>query len=160
MALTSIISEIALKLTILDGRDLDHGHRFGKPSFCAKVVVDGKESVTKALANAIWNEELAITVKAESRLKVVIICKHKKTKDDHTLGVNEDLDVLGTISNPNPGVIEVCLSRPGRDKAVGFVRCTVEVVKAHKLGRKTDQQMSLSWRTLNSRSGPAPMGLH
>ncbi|TFK70828.1 hypothetical protein BDN72DRAFT_505095 [Pluteus cervinus] len=60
MVLTSLISEISLKLTILNGRDLDHGHRLTKPSFRAKVVVDGKEFVTRPSANGIWNEDFTM----------------------------------------------------------------------------------------------------
>ena len=83
-------------------------------------------------------------------MRLEVICRHKRTKDDHTLGVNEALDVLETISKPDTGVIEVGLSRSGRDKGVGFVRYTIEVVKTHKLRKGTHQQTSLSWRTLNS----------
>ncbi|TFK70838.1 hypothetical protein BDN72DRAFT_505334 [Pluteus cervinus] len=147
MALTS---EIALKLTILDGRDLDHGHHFTKHSFRAKVVVDGKQFVTRPLANGIWNEDFTITIKAESHIRLEVICKHKKAKDDHTIGINDNRDVLGMISKPNVGVIEVNLSRPGREKAVGIIRYTTDVINTHKLRRGTYHQASLSWRTLNS----------
>ncbi|TFK59914.1 hypothetical protein BDN72DRAFT_905422 [Pluteus cervinus] len=152
MALTSLISEISLKLTILDGREFDHGHHFTKPSFRAKVVVDEKEFVTRPSANGIcqWNEDFTITIKAESHMRLEVICDHKRAKDDHAVGGDDSCDILGTISNPNAGVIEVSLSRPGRDKSVGVVRYTIEVLKAHKLRRRTDHQASLSWRTLNS----------
>ncbi|TFK70030.1 hypothetical protein BDN72DRAFT_839665 [Pluteus cervinus] len=150
MALTSLISEISVKLTILNGRDLDHGHRLTKPSFRAKVVVDGKEFVTKPSANGIWNEDFTITIKAGSQMRLEVICNHKKAKDDHAVGVDDNCDVLGTISNPNAGVIEVGLSRPGREKAVGLIRYTIDVIKTHELRRGTHHQASLSWRTLNS----------
>ncbi|TFK70033.1 hypothetical protein BDN72DRAFT_573364 [Pluteus cervinus] len=152
MALTStrLIDEISLKLTILDGRDLDHSHHFTKHSFRAKVVVDGKEFVTKPSANGIWNEDFTITITAESQMKLEVICKHKKAKDDHTIGINHNRDVLGTISKPNVGVIEVSLSRPGREKAVGIIRYAIDVIKTHELRRGTHHQASLSWRTLNS----------
>ncbi|TFK70025.1 hypothetical protein BDN72DRAFT_878093, partial [Pluteus cervinus] len=150
MTLTSLISEIALKLTILDGRDFDHGHHITKPSFRAKVVVDGKEFVTRPSANGIWNEDFTITIKAESHIRLEVICKHKKAKDDHTIGINDNRDVLGMISNPNAGVIEVNLSRPGREKAVGLIRYTIDVIRTHELRRGTHHQASLSWRTLNS----------
>ncbi|TFK61217.1 hypothetical protein BDN72DRAFT_965298 [Pluteus cervinus] len=150
MALTSLISEISVKLTILNGRDLDHGHRLTKPSFRAKVVVDGKEFVTKPSANGIWNEDFTIAIKAGSQMRLEVICNHKKAKDDHAVGVDDNCDVLGTISNPNAGVIEVGLSRPGREKAVGLIRYTIDVIKTHELRRGTHHQASLSWRTLNS----------
>ncbi|TFK59916.1 hypothetical protein BDN72DRAFT_567921 [Pluteus cervinus] len=90
------------------------------------------------------------TIKAKSHIRLEVICNHKKAKDNHAVGVDENCDVLGTISNPNAGVIEVGLSRPGRDKPVGFIRYTMEVLKTHNLRRGTDHQASLSWRTLNS----------
>ncbi|TFK61220.1 hypothetical protein BDN72DRAFT_473210 [Pluteus cervinus] len=152
MALTStrLIDEISLKLTVLDGRDFDHGHHFTKHSFRAKVVVDGEEFVTKSSANGIWNEDFTITIKAESQMKLEVICKHKKAKDDHIIGTNDNRDVLKTISKPNAGVIEVNLLRPGRDKAVGIIRYTIDVIKTHELRRGTHHQASLSWRSLNS----------
>ncbi len=89
-------------------------------------------------------------VNAESHIRMEAICKHKKAKDDHIIGSNNIVDVLRTISKPNTGVIEVGLSRPGREKAAGLIRYTIEVVKSHKLRRGTHYQPSLSWRTLHS----------
>ncbi|TFK70825.1 hypothetical protein BDN72DRAFT_896158 [Pluteus cervinus] len=143
-------SVIACKLTVLNGRDFVHGHRFSRPSFCVKVVVGEEKFVTRASTHVLWNEEFAVNVKAKSHLRFEVICKHKKDSNDHTIGVVEDCDVLGTISRAQAGIIEVALSRPGREKAVGFLRYTIEVVKTHKLRTEADKPLSLSWRTLNS----------
>ncbi|TFK70027.1 hypothetical protein BDN72DRAFT_573196 [Pluteus cervinus] len=149
MALTSLISEITLKLTILDGRDFAHGHRFTKPSFRAKVVVDEEQFVTKASAHALWNEEFPIIFKAKSHLGLEVICKHKKAQDDHTIGVVQTFDVLGIISKPDPEVVDISLLRPNK-KSGGSVRITIEVIEFETNTRRRRETASLSWRTLNS----------
>ncbi|TFK60292.1 hypothetical protein BDN72DRAFT_535583 [Pluteus cervinus] len=150
MALTSarnrLIDEISLKLTILDGREFAHGHRFTKPSFRAKVVADGEQFVTKASADAMWNEEFSITFKAESHVGLEVICKHKKAQHDHTVGVVQNCDVLGMISKPDPGIVDIGLLLPG-NKSGGSVRITIEVIETNTRRRET---ASLSWRTLKS----------
>ncbi|TFK70840.1 hypothetical protein BDN72DRAFT_505800 [Pluteus cervinus] len=131
---------------VLDGRDFSHGHRFTKPLFRAKVVVDGKQFLTKASADAVWNEEFSITFKANSHLGFEVICKHKKVQDDHTIGVVQTFDVLGMISKPDPGIVDVSLLQPG-NKSGGSVRFTIEVIETDTRRR---EMASLSWRTLNS----------
>ncbi|TFK70800.1 hypothetical protein BDN72DRAFT_503107 [Pluteus cervinus] len=146
---SSLVSALTLKIKLLDGKKpASRCHLLiGKDALCAKVIVDGIDHTTTTSTTATWNEEFTVNFRAQSSIKLEVICKHEHGRRDHVIGSVEVRDVLGKISK-QAGRIEAPLSQPGKTKAVGSIAYTIKLAQNTEAARRAPA--SLSWSTLNN----------